>query len=86
MDWEDKKDKCQKVIINKSFMSTAGLITILLVILKLTHNIDISWLWVFAAYWLPIVIVFGFVGIFLIGATIVALIVVIAETYESKKK
>ena len=32
------------------------MLTILLVILKLTENIDCSWIWVFSPLWIPIVI------------------------------
>mgnify|MGYP002629105511 CR=1 FL=1 len=77
--------KVQNVVVNKSVISTAGLITLLLMILKLTNNIEISWLWVFAPYWLPIAIVFGFIGLFMLGALIVGVIMISWEEYENHK-
>lgn len=32
-----------------------GILTIIFVVLKLTHNIDWSWVWVLAPLWLPFV-------------------------------
>lgn len=74
----------KQVIVNKSVVSTAGLITILLVILKITNNIDISWLWCFAAYWLPIFLIFGFMGLFMVGSFIVGVIIVLWDEYDKK--
>lgn len=77
-------EKAKTVVVNKSVVSTAGLITILLVILKVTDNIDISWVWCFAAYWLPICLIFGFIGLFMLGALIVSIIVVLWDEYDRK--
>jgi hypothetical protein len=74
------------IIINKSVVSTAGLITILLVILKVTDNIDIGWFWCFAAYWIPIVIVLGFMGLIIIGGLILSLIIVAWDAYDTRKR
>ena len=43
----------------------AVLLTIMLVILKVTDTIDMSWLWVFAPCWMVIMMVCGFVIILL---------------------
>ena len=53
---ENKKviDGVKNIVINKRSANMAGLITILLIVLKVTNNIEISWFWVFAPYWLPI--------------------------------
>jgi uncharacterized integral membrane protein len=72
------------VIVNKSVISTAGLITILLIILKATDNIDISWLWCFAAYWLPIAIVLGFMGLIVIGAALIGIGILILDEYDKR--
>jgi hypothetical protein len=50
-----------------------GLLTILFIGLKLTHNIDWPWLWVLSLLWIPAAL--GVVGI--IGALIIALIALI---------
>ena len=41
-------------------------ITIVLVILKLTHVWDISWWWVFAPLWLPLTVAVGLMLSFLL--------------------
>lgn len=43
-----------------------GLLTILLIGLKLTGYINWSWIWVLAPFWLPILILF--IGIVLLAA------------------
>jgi len=54
-----------------------GLLTLLFIGLKLTDNIDWSWLWVLSPIWLPIAVVVGIfvivmtcLGIAWIGATL----------------
>lgn len=75
----------KQIIVNKSFVSTAGLITILLVILKVTDNIDISWLWCFAAYWLPYAIIFGFIGLIVIGAGLLGIGIVAYDEWDTHR-
>jgi Na+-translocating ferredoxin:NAD+ oxidoreductase RnfA subunit len=41
----------------------AGLLTILLIGLKLTHYIEWNWWWVFAPIWLPWLVVLAFIVI-----------------------
>jgi len=77
--------KVQQVIVNKSVISSAAFIVLLLIILKVTNNIEISWLWVFAPYWLPFAIIFGFIGIYLIGALLVGLFILSLDSYEDYK-
>ncbi len=85
MDKKEIANKAKTVVVNKSTVSTAGLVVLLLLVLKLTNNIDISWWWVFAPYWLPFALLIGFIALFMIGAAILAIIVVLWEEYESRK-
>ena len=39
-------------------VSFGGLLLIAFIVLKLTHVIDWSWLWVLAPLWIPFIIVF----------------------------
>lgn len=78
--------RMQNVVINKSTISTAGLLTILLMILKLTHNIDISWFWVFAPYWLPIAIVIGIMLFIVIGGLLLAGIMVAWDAWDDSQR
>jgi len=75
-----------KVIINKNGISMVGLLTVLLIILKLTGNITISWWWVFAPIWIPWAIVLGLMAIILIGGLSICAIILIIELYESREK
>lgn len=45
-----------------------GLLTILLIGLKLTDHIGLSWLWVFAPLWIPLAVA---LVIFIVGAVLV---------------
>jgi len=74
-----------KVVVNRSTISTAGLVVMLLLVLKLTDNIDISWWWVFAPYWLPFALLIGFIAIFIVGAFIISVIFLLWEEYENRK-
>ena len=85
MDQKEIANKAKTVVVNRSTISTAGLVVMLLLVLKLTDNIDISWWWVFAPYWLPFALLFGFIAIFMIGAAIVGIIIVLWEEYENRK-
>lgn len=68
-----------------------ALLTVLFVGLKLTNQIDWSWLWVVSPLWLPVAIVLSFfLGIILIGACgmvvySVAQLVVNAITYRERR-
>ncbi len=50
-----------------------GLLTIALIVLKLTNHINWPWGWVLAPLWLPAVIFIGFIGIGIIIAVIIGL-------------
>jgi uncharacterized integral membrane protein len=86
MDNKKVVKQVKNVVVNKSVISTAGLITILLVILKVTDNIDISWIWVFAPYWLPMAIVIGFMGIIIVGALLIGIGIAIYEALCDSKR
>jgi hypothetical protein len=45
--------------------------------LKVVHGADLSWVWVFAPFWLPMAIVLGVFGILFV----IAIIATIAEAY-----
>jgi len=47
-----------------------GLLTLLLIGLKLTNNVDFSWWWVLAPIWIPTLIGVVIVGLFLIVVAI----------------
>lgn len=46
-----------------------GALTLIFIVLKLTHFIDWSWWWILSPLWLPMSIVIGIfvIGIFVIG-------------------
>lgn len=51
-----------------------GLLTVMLIGLKLTHYIDWSWWWVLAPLWLGPAIVLGFCGVALLVLFIIGLL------------
>lgn len=51
-------------------ISFTGLLTIAFIVLKLTHVIEWSWLWVLSPIWIPL-------AIFILGAIIIVLVIVI---------
>jgi len=85
MDKKEIANKAKTVVVNRSTISTAGLVVMLLLVLKLTDNIDISWWWVFAPYWLPFALLIGFIAIFIVGAFIISVIFLLLEEYENRK-
>lgn len=60
------------------------LITALLCILKLTGVISISWWWCFCLFWLPFVIVFGIIGLFVVIAVPFLLIALLIEILKNR--
>lgn len=56
-------------------MGFCGTLTIVFVILKLTHVIDWSWWWVLSPIWIPVAVVLGIIAI----AAIVMLIVKVVK-------
>ena len=56
--------------------NTISILTVLFVVLKLTHMIDWSWWWVLSPLWMPTVIVLSI--IMLVGvATLMALLLIV---------
>ena len=49
-----EKQKCKQVVVNKSGINVLGLLGVGLVLLKVTDNIDWSWVWVLAPFWIPL--------------------------------
>ncbi len=74
-----------KIIVNKNGISMIGLLTVILIVLKLTKNIDISWWWVFAPMWIPWIIILGIIAAILLGVFVVFIIVFLLEKYEDHK-
>lgn len=62
-----------------------GLLTLLLIGLKLTHNIDFSWYLVFAPLWIPIMFV-SVVLMVLFCILLIAFLLGRMEDYQEKKK
>jgi hypothetical protein len=52
-----------------------GVLLILFIVLKLTHNIDWSWWWVLSPLWVPVAIVMALM-------VLTALIVMIVEAFK----
>lgn len=51
-----------------------ALLTVLFVYLKLTNQIDWSWIWVVSPLWIPFVVIIGIV-MFLIAAYLVSIVI-----------
>ncbi len=51
-----------------------GLLGVLFVALKLTGQIDWSWFWVLAPFWIPFAIFLGILGFMLVMAVIAAIL------------
>lgn len=49
-----EKQKCKQVVVNKNGINALGLLGVGLVLLKVTDNIDWSWVWVLAPFWIPL--------------------------------
>ena len=67
---------------NKVIESFPSLLTILFVYLKLTNQIDWSWIWVFSPLWIPLAIVIGFVMAIIAVYLIIIIISMIAYGYS----
>lgn len=55
-------------------MSFCGTLTIVFIILKLTHVIDWSWWWVLSPIWIPVAVVLGIIAIVAIVMLIVKVV------------
>lgn len=49
-----EKQKCKQVVVNENGINVLGLLSVGLVLLKVTDNIDWSWVWVLAPFWIPL--------------------------------
>lgn len=56
-----------------SYSPTFLILTLILVILKLTGVLDIGWIWVFGLLWMPIAIFTAFILLILIIGTLLIL-------------
>jgi hypothetical protein len=63
-------------------VSLCSLLTVLFVYLKLTHQIDWSWLWIVSPLWLPVVIILGGAGVVFTWAFVV---ITVADAYEQRQ-
>ena len=49
-----EKQKCKQVVVDRGGINALGLLGVGLVLLKATGNIDWSWVWVLAPFWIPL--------------------------------
>ena len=68
-----ESDKDINITTNKG-MSFCGTLTIVFIILKLTHVIDWSWWWVLSPIWIPVAVVLGIIAIVVIVMLIVKVV------------
>lgn len=61
-----------------------GIVTLLLVILKLTGNIHWSWIWVLSPIWIPTLLFIFIMFFFLIMPVVVATISLLIESLRKK--
>ena len=59
-----------------------SLLGVAFVVLKLTGNIDWSWLWVLAPFWIP----WALIGLLLLGVGIIYTIALAIERHDDKKR
>ena len=67
----------KKVTVN--FGGIGTILAIVFMILKLTGNIDWSWVWIFAPIWIPLALVVGILAIYGIIVVVIAIIAAIAS-------
>jgi hypothetical protein len=60
----------EKNTANNGGIGFCGLLTILLIALKLTGHIDWSWWWVWSPVWFPIVFLLGAIAIVVVGVAL----------------
>lgn len=68
-----ESDRDINITTNKG-MSFCGTLTIVFIILKLTHVIDWSWWWVLSPIWIPVAAVLGIIAIIAIVMLIVKVV------------
>lgn len=67
-----EKQKCKQVVVDRGGINALGLLGVGLVLLKATGNIDWSWVWVLAPFWIPLGIALLVTISFLIGVIIIS--------------
>lgn len=67
-----EEQKRKQVVVNKGGIDALGLLGVGLVLLKATDNIDWSWVWVLAPFWIPLGIALVVIALLVIVAIIVA--------------
>lgn len=67
-----EKQKCKQVVVDRGGINALSLLGVGLVLLKATGNIDWSWVWVLAPFWIPLGIALLIVIGLLIGVVIVS--------------
>ena len=71
-----KGNMADKSTVSSGGIGFSGLLTIVFIVLKLTHYIDWSWWWVLAPAWIPLALV--------LAILLVTLIIALAVTLVSK--
>jgi hypothetical protein len=56
---------------SSSSVGFGGLLTLIFIVLKLTHYIDWDWIWVLSPLWIPVLLILAIFVIFLIIAWVV---------------
>lgn len=69
----NNEDKSTNISTNGG-MGFCGTLTIVFIILKLTHVIDWSWWWVLSPIWIPVAVVLGIIAIVAIVMLIVKVV------------
>ena len=72
---ENNMDNGKKVTVN--FGGIGTMLAIIFMVLKLTGNIDWSWVWVFAPIWIPVALAAGILAIYGIIVLIIAIVAAI---------
>ena len=68
-----ESDKDINITTNKG-MGFCGTLTIVFIILKLTHVINWSWWWVLSPIWMPVAVVLGIIAVVAIVMLIVKVV------------
>lgn len=67
-------------------ISFCGLLTIVLITLKLTHVIDWSWVWVLAPLWIGLAFALGIFAIIALLGVLALLVAWIAGVFTERRK
>lgn len=63
-----------------------GLLTVALIVLKLTGHIDLSWGWIVVIFFAPLWIILGFAGLFFVLGIVIFIIALIWEWIKPDSK